>query len=237
MRKKTNYYDNNLLSLLDLPYNKKYKNTFIVKKIIKKLYNKNLSIINIDFHTQISNLIIEKNKQNTRYELVDDKFNTLWNSIINNSLINNILYTTDLSNNNIINNNISENTIINNLSSNIISHIYDLSDNIINNNISENTIINNLSSNIISHINNLSSNITSHVISIDPEYHNLSNNDLSGNIISSITEDISKIFKKVSYKKLFINISKIIPIFECKKIFFCRLNYNNKGKIIKNICI
>lgn len=208
MRKKTNYYDNNLLSLLDLPYNKKYKNTFIVKKIIKKLYNKNLSIINIDFHTQISNLIIEKNKQNTRYELVDDKFNTLWNSIINNSLINNILYTTDLSNNNIINNNISENTIINNLSSNIISHI-----------------------------NNLSSNITSHVISIDPEYHNLSNNDLSGNIISSITEDISKIFKKVSYKKLFINISKIIPIFECKKIFFCRLNYNNKGKIIKNICI
>ena len=81
---KYNYYDDNFIDLLGLKPNTKYRNLFIIDRVIKKLYNKDIStapyipafqesyeVINECFYNNLNNLLKRK-LINIRNPLISD---------------------------------------------------------------------------------------------------------------------------------------------------------------------
>ena len=108
MNGKFSYYDKDFILLLGLKSNMKYRNNFIVNRLRRHLYNRDLTNMNPEFFSLIYDLI--KKKNNNKFVV------KTWIDFINN--INNINNTNNTSNIN----NIPEN-VTTDVSGNIISNI------------------------------------------------------------------------------------------------------------------
>ena len=212
MNGKFSYYDKDFILLLGLKSNMKYRNNFIVNRVRRHLYNRDLTNMNPEFFSLIYDLI--KKKNNNKFVV------KTWIDFINN--INNINNTNNTSNIN----NIPEN-VTTDVSGNIISNI----NNNVNIDISENVTTDISGNNLVTtsgYVENVTTN-NYNLLPMESIYNILSSNFVNNNSTSSPFES--------KYTRIYSYITKMCTIFEYTKEPLYNLNYYNKGKVIKEIFI
>ena len=231
MNGKFSYYDKDFILLLGLKSNMKYRNNFIVNRVRRHLYNRDLTNMNPEFFSLIYDLIKKKNNNKFVVKTWIDFINNInnINNTNNTSNINNIPenVTTDVSGNIISNiNNIPEN-VTTYVSGNILSNI----NNNVNIDISENVTTDISGNNLVTtsgYVGNVTTN-NYNLLPMESIYNILSSNFVNNNSTSSPFES--------KYTRIYSYITKMCTIFEYTKEPLYNLNYYNKGKVIKEIFI